>query len=50
MTTGYVLIGLLAIAFTIDALCGLYILQYVYRKGVNHQVADNLIDEKESDE
>jgi len=50
LTTGYVLINLLAIAFSVDAMYGLYILQYVYRKSTNHQTIDNLIDEKESTE
>jgi hypothetical protein len=50
LTTGYLLIALLAIAFTLDAVYGLYILQYVYKKSTNHQTVDNLIDENEETE
>lgn len=50
LTTEFVLIGLLAVVFSLDAIYGLYILQYVYRKSTNHQAVDNLIDENESNE
>jgi len=42
--------ALLATTFSIDAIYGLYILQYVYRKNINHQTNDNLIEQNESGE
>lgn len=47
VTTGSLLMALLAMSFTIDAIYGLYTLQYVYRKMTNGQVIHSLIEDKE---
>jgi hypothetical protein len=49
-TTANVFMIGLAVVFSLDALYGLYILQYVYSKSTNHQTIDNLIEDKETSE
>jgi len=47
-TTGFTLVAILASIFTIDAIYGLYILQYVYTNNMQHQTVESLIEDGDS--